>query len=101
MSENLQFKDFHPLLNQEFQIEQEPGKLIPAELIEAIELKPYFADSDDETRTPFSIVFRAGRDIQLVQKTYLIKHDELGENQIFIVPLQPDGDGAYFEAVFT
>jgi hypothetical protein len=101
MPELLQFKDFLPLLNQEFQIEQEPGKWVPVELIETTELKFNYPVTGGEGRTPFSIVFRASPEVQLLQKNCLIKHSELGEHQIFIVPLQPDENGTYYEAVYT
>jgi hypothetical protein len=97
MPETLQFNDFHALLNQAFQIETDAGTWVAAALVEAREL----GDALSEGRMPFSIVFRMGQDVRLPQKIYTIQHEALGEQQIFMVPLQPDANGNYYEAVFT
>jgi hypothetical protein len=101
MNEVLKFQDFQSRLNQEFHIEQESEKWIAVKLVEASELKLKFADTSGVERTSFALVFRAGSDVHLSQSTYTIKHEELGEHQIFLVPIQPDEDGTRYEAVFT
>jgi hypothetical protein len=52
-------------------------------------------------RQAFSLVFRGPGDLILGQGMYRFENDRLGSLEIFIVPLQPDGDGARYEAVFT
>lgn len=101
MADQLEFNDFKSLLNQTFQIEAEPEKWVAAELIEAQEFKGYITLKEEKRRIPFSIVFRAEPVTQLSEKIYLIKHNQLGEKQIFLVPLQPDENGTYYEAVFN
>ena len=49
---------------------------------------------------PFSLTFTS-RTHQLLQDTFRITHAELGEFQLFIVPIQPDARGALYEAVFN
>ena len=101
MPEILHLKDFQPLLNETFKIAQGPDQWIAAILIEARKLDFNYPSSDRIGRAAFSIVFQAGRDVHLPQKKYLVKHEALGEHQIFLVPIQPDDEGTYYEAVFT
>ena len=101
MPKILTFEDFYSQLNQEFQIKQESGKWIAAKLIEANELQFKYSDTQEEDRTSFSLVFHTGIDVHLPQKMYSFEHDELGENQIFLVQLSPDDTGNRYEAVFT
>ena len=52
-------------------------------------------------RVPFSLVFLGPREPVLPQRTYPLAHDELGELEIFLVPIAQDADGTRYEAVFT
>ena len=52
-------------------------------------------------REPFSIVFRGPHDSPIGQGTYKIGHDKMGAFDLFLVPIAPDKDGRYYEAVFT
>ena len=101
MRKRLSLGDFHSQLNSEFLIEQEPRKWIAAKLIEAKELQYEYSDAQEGMRTSFSLVFHTGIDVYLPQKMYAFKHDELGEINIFLVPLLPDDTGNRYEAVFT
>ena len=48
-------------------------------------------------RAPFSLVFKGGPKPPLEQRIYRVEHDELGELDIFLVPIAVD----QYEAVFT
>jgi len=52
-------------------------------------------------RVPFSVVFVGPREPVLPQRIYRLAHDELGELEIFLVPIGQDADGTRYEAVFT
>lgn len=52
-------------------------------------------------RVPFSLVFLGPREPVLPQRTYPLAHDELGELEVFLVPIAQDDDGTRYEAVFT
>ena len=52
-------------------------------------------------REPFSLVFLGPREPMLPQRIYRLEHDELGELEIFLVPIAQDADGTRYEAVFT
>jgi hypothetical protein len=52
-------------------------------------------------REPFSLVFRGPRHQGYPQGTYAVDHPELGRLDVFLVPIEPDAQGARYEAVFT
>lgn len=53
------------------------------------------------TRQPFSIYFSGPRDVLVKQGTYPLRHEQLGELAMFIVPVAQAVDGFEYEAVFT
>jgi hypothetical protein len=53
------------------------------------------------TRAPFSLVFHAPDGPVFTQGTYSLGHDELGNFELFIVPIGRDAQGIMYEAVFT
>ncbi len=51
---------------------------------------------------PFSLIFTGPRSPLLVQRTYRLAHPELGELEIFLVPIGYDENGGLrYEAVFN
>lgn len=53
-------------------------------------------------RVPFSLVFHAAeRDRHWPQQTFTLRHDELGEFSLFMVPLGPDDRGMQYQAVIN
>lgn len=49
----------------------------------------------------FSLIFHGPGDLFLPQRIYKLEHDEMGEIQIFIVPIGQDADGFEYESVFN
>jgi hypothetical protein len=49
----------------------------------------------------FSVVFRGPRGLFLPQRIYRLEHEAMGTLDLFLVPIEPDPQGARFEAVFT
>ena len=49
----------------------------------------------------FSLKFRTDPDAAPMQNTYRLKHDRLGEMDIFLVPIKRNAEGLYYEAVFN
>ena len=49
----------------------------------------------------FSLMFRAPGEVSAEQNTYRLSHPELGEMDIFLVPVKRDAEGLYFESVFN
>ena len=49
----------------------------------------------------FSMIFHAPAEPALSQQTYRLRHETLGEQWLFLVPLSEGGDGAVYEALFN
>ena len=88
--------DFTRHLNQAFTLDL-GEQAIAAELIEARSLG---AAAPGE-REPFSLVFRIASSSVVPQRIYTLHHAELGDLEIFLVPIGPDDEGMRLEAVFT
>jgi hypothetical protein len=56
---------------------------------------------EGEERHQFSVVFRGPASPVLAQSIYGLHHAELGELELFLVPLGPDGEGIRYEAAFA
>ena len=67
------------------------------QLIEAKEL----GSGADGGRAPFSLLFRGPEGMELPQGVYKVAHDDLGDGEIFLVPLGPGKEGVLYEAVFN
>ena len=50
---------------------------------------------------PFHLLFKGPLQVCLSQQTYELQHDTLGSLLIFLVPVDQDQEGFYYEAVFT
>jgi hypothetical protein len=97
MLDKLQSNDFDKFLNQNFRMHTEDGTVVEMELVEAKDLgEPATGD-----RRPFSLMFRHRAKRYLPQRIYKIEHGEMGELEIFLVPMAPDEDGSYMQAVFN
>lgn len=94
MTAKLDHEIFSQHLNTNFRI-YAGGSSIGAELSTVSEL---LLSSQQER---FAIVFRGPTEPFLNQGTYRFEHDEMGEFQLFIVPLRRDDDGTSYEAVFN
>jgi hypothetical protein len=56
---------------------------------------------DGQQRRQFSLVFRGPAAPVLPQRTYVLAHAELGELQLFLVPIGADAEGMRYEAAFA
>ncbi len=52
-------------------------------------------------RVPFSLEFRGPAEAAVDQQTCGFRHPQLGEFDLFIVPLGPDAEGMRYEAVIS
>jgi hypothetical protein len=92
MLEKLTVDDFRPLLNDRFRIAPDGAEAFEVELVEVTELS-----REPGGRAPFSLVFRGGPNPPVEQAVYHVAHDELGELEIFLVPIAVDR----YQAIFT
>ena len=56
---------------------------------------------DGQSRRQFSLFFSGPVEALLPQGTYVLRHPELGELDLFLVPLGPGDDGMRYEAAFA
>lgn len=92
-------EQFEACLMQPFQIDL--GDDGPLELLLTEANKRGSFDPGFQKRHPFSLIFRGPMEPILPQMTYTLRHAELGELGIFLVPVEPDQAGMCYEAAFT
>jgi hypothetical protein len=104
MDEPLTSELFAPHVGEQFELAPSEGDPFEAVLVSCDETtygerEQWLASID---RVPFSLLFRAPGGDLLPQQTFAVRHPQLGELEIFLVPLGPGGDGAMaYEAVFS
>lgn len=92
-------EDFAACLNQPFKIPDRDKSMLIVQLVEA-EPRGSF-DPEMQTRQPFSLLFRGPPEPLLPQGLYRMNHRQLGDLELFLVPIGPDRQGMRYEAVFT
>lgn len=50
-------------------------------------------------REPFSVLFRGPLEPYLSQQMVVLNHQEIGEVELFLVPVNQDESGYYYEAI--
>jgi hypothetical protein len=95
MADDLNLAAFAGQLQTKFQMRVDPG---PALELELIKVEEHQAGPGVES---FSLLFRAPGGAPPVQRIYRLTHEQLGELDLFLVPVARDGQGLYYEAVFN
>ncbi len=97
--------DMRKHLNKVFTISAEdegtPGT-VEMELAEVTEL-PAPPEGVKANPEPFSMIFRAAKEVDLPQATYRVSQDDFGGQDMFVVPLGPTraGDATEFQVIFN
>lgn len=95
MLDDLHQESFAACVNTDFQVIHPGSAQFDLRLIEVT----------DQTRTPqqeaFSVVFHGPADHFMPQGLYQLKHEALGEFEIFLVAIAKDDHGFQYEAVFN
>ncbi len=99
MLDKLTRGDFAKHLNQTFHLPAKPGDL-ELELIEA-EALPGAEPAPEGQRQGFSLIFRGPMDAVLDQGTYPLEHPEMGNLELFLVPIGPDAHGLCYQSIFN
>jgi hypothetical protein len=90
---------FSAHLDEDFTVTVPDGaRPLALRLVEASSLGPSPAEG---LRAPFSLVFRGPADRPLPQQMHPVAHPAIGSFDLFLVPVQPDAEGARYEAVFA
>lgn len=96
----LTYDDFSGRVGDRFDAAVDDGSTAPLVLAEAIEgTAPGGTGPEGQARLQFSLVF-AGP-LGLSQGTYRLTHPELGDLDLFLVPIGRDGEGVRYEAAFA
>lgn len=99
MDATLTEKEFSKFVNTKFRAKVDADKEVPLELIEVKGYTSTHAEQQGMER--FSIFFVGPEDQPLQQTVYAFAHDEMGEFDLFLVPLTPNESGRRYEAVFN
>jgi hypothetical protein len=95
MAATLEHEVFSRYLNTNFRILLGESNSVEAELSAVND--PQISPQQEH----FTIVFRGPREPLLNQAIYRFEHDEMGEFNLFIVPIRQDEDNTFYEAVFN
>jgi hypothetical protein len=95
MSELLHKADFDPYINDKFEVHTDSIGVVEVELIE-------ITDTGKDYMECFSLIFKGPMDKGFIQKIYTVKHPEMGELVLFLVPITYGKmDAMYYQAVFS
>ena len=95
MGASLTHEEFTKNANTKFQVHFENNTVVDLELTEISELKLHPQQEE------FTIEFRGPLDMVLSQGTHFFTHDQMGQFELFLVPVRQDEQGVYYEAVFN
>jgi hypothetical protein len=86
---------FEQHLNTKFWLRGDEAQSHAIDLIE-------LADGHNTLRQEqFSLLFRGDRNYVFPQQIFPLKHDAIGELELFLVPVGRDETGTFYEAVFN
>lgn len=94
---------FAPRVGEAFDVGVAGGtRSVPMVLADASESsEPGGTGPDGQQRRQFSLVFRGSLAPVLPQGTYRVVHRDLGDLDLFLVPIGPDAEGMRYEAAFA
>ena len=89
-------EQFAACLNQDFEIVFSDGTLA----VKLSEARP-LGTRLESVRDPFALTFVGPAGLRLPQTIYKLRNPQLGEMEIFLVPIAVDQTSSTFEAVFN
>ena len=95
MEASLTHEAFTQHANTKFQVPIDENTAVELELVDVSELKLYPRQEE------FSLEFRGPLNMFLGQGVRNFQHEQMGNFELFIVPVQQDAQGFYYEAVFN
>lgn len=96
MVEQMTKSTFEPYLNTPFRIQATPDQTVEVTLVEVS------GKLSDAKLEQFSLLFQGPRETLLPQKIYAFEHAEMGQFELFIVPvLHTDQSKFYYQAAFS
>lgn len=86
---------FNPYLNSKYEVHTECAGVVEVELIE-------ITDHSQENVESFSLIFKGPLEKAFEQRIHKVKHPEMGEMELFLVPITYGKmDAMYYQAVFN
>ena len=98
MSTNLTEKEFSKHVGSEFQTTSAERE-VNLKLAEVKAYRPL--ESEQPGMERFSVFFDGPPDLLLPQQTYQLRHDQMGDFDIFLTPISKTETGFRYEAVFN
>lgn len=95
MDASLTREDFSKYANTKFRVQTGEDSNVEVELIVVSELKLYPQQEE------FTLEFCGPLNMFLEQGVHNFTHDQMGQFELFIVPIRQDAQGFYYEAVFN
>lgn len=95
MGASLTHENFAAQLNKKFRVQIDETNAVDLVLAEVSELK------SSPRQVQFAIVFRGPLEVFLDQGLRQFEHDEMGQFNLFLVPIGKDDDCYSYEAVFN
>ena len=95
MEASLTYEAFSQQAGAKFQVQVDENTGVELELTGVSELKLYPQQEE------FSLVFRGPSSAFLDQGLRLFTHEQMGQFELFIVPIRQDDQGFYYEAIFN
>lgn len=95
MEASLTHEAFSQQAGTKFQVQFDENNTVEVELIEVSELKVYPQQEE------FTLQFRGPSNVFLGQGVHPFTHDQMGQFELFIVPIRQDQQGFYYEAIFN
>ena len=99
MSEWQSEEEFKQNLNTQFRLLVDAPKPIDLTLV-GVEARPSEAH-EEAGMERFSVFFKGSLEFLLPQATYRLAHAEMGEFELFLVPIAQETDGFRYEAVYN
>ncbi|MCB2154819.1 hypothetical protein KQI84_08015 [bacterium] len=98
MLESMTLDDFLPHVGEALEIQVSAELALPVQLksVDVLGREPA-----EGKRRPFSVIISGPREPILPQGIYTLRHEKLGELELFIVPIGNDSDGTRYEIVFN
>ena len=91
--------DFAKHVDTDFRVELESPRPIEIKLISVTPRK--IEPHEQAGMERFSVVFSGPADVFLPQNTYRLAHPEMGEFEVFLVPIKQEAEGFRYEAVYN
>ena len=100
MLESATSETFAPHVGSTFEATTQPGDTVKL-VLTSCDPSPWGA-AEGAARAPFSLFFHdADGSRYAPQQTFSMRHEELGQFELFMVPLGPDEQGMRYQAVFS